>query len=62
MYFLVLAAFLQLDTLAPKVYSKHSTLLECEQAAKSRTAENREALDAEPELGLGFVCLKLMTV
>lgn len=64
MYFLVLLAFLQLDTLAPKVYSKHSTALECEAAMKSRLAENAAELaeDEAQKMGLTFACLRLVTV
>lgn len=61
MYFLALAALLQMTEYAPDIVSVHPSLAACQAAAVTATAENRQALDS-PEakaVGAAYVCLKL---
>jgi hypothetical protein len=60
MYFLVLAALLGLDEYVPRVISPHRTYDDCAKAAQKENKDERlQSADAR-EMGLRFVCVKLM--
>jgi hypothetical protein len=62
MYFLVLAALLQIDDLAPKPYAFFKTERECFDAARNANKEHADQLNDEEgtKMGLRFVCLKVV--
>jgi hypothetical protein len=60
MYFLVLAALLQLDTVAPKVLLPFDTFEDCAKAAQDANKDPRLQTPDSLVMGLRFVCLKLV--
>jgi hypothetical protein len=59
-YFLVLASLANLDTMAPKVISPHTTYEECAKAARTMNTDERLQTENSRDLALRFVCLKLV--
>jgi hypothetical protein len=60
MYFLVLAALLQLEDTAPRMISPHRTYDECAQAASKANKDERLQSPDAKEKGLRFVCMRMM--
>jgi hypothetical protein len=62
-YYLALVALLQMDEIAPKAISPHSTYDDCAIAQQKANKEYEDQLKTEESkaLGLRFVCLKLMS-
>ena len=59
-YFLVLAALLQIDALAPKVISPHETYEDCAKAAQDMNKDARLKTPDSVALGLKFICLRVV--
>jgi len=60
-YFLVVAALLQMEETAPKMVSPHATYDECAAAAqKANKHDERLQHPIALEMGLRYVCLRLM--
>jgi hypothetical protein len=57
MYFLVLAALLQLEDTAPHVISYHATLAECQKEARTANSDVRLDLPDAKAMCLRFLCL-----
>jgi hypothetical protein len=59
-YFLALVALLQLEEAAPRVISPHKTFEDCAKAAQDMNKDERLKSPEAREMGLRFVCLKLV--
>jgi hypothetical protein len=58
--FLVLAAMLQLEDVAPKVMSPHKSLAACTAAAQEANQDPRMKTAEAKAMGLRFVCMKIV--
>jgi hypothetical protein len=61
-YFLVLASLLNMDSMAPKMISPHTSYDGCAKASQKANQElARQELEETETLALRYVCLKLMS-
>jgi hypothetical protein len=60
MYFLVLAALLELTETAPRMVSPHQTFEDCAKAAQDANKDERLKTEEARARGLRFVCVKLV--
>jgi hypothetical protein len=59
-YYLVLAALLQLEDAAPRMISPHKTFEDCAKAAQDMNKDERLKSDEAKSMGLRFVCLRMV--